>query len=176
MEWIQCTSGFCVCVCTTLPHALCSYVSFDWKLFVALVFQQHCRGHAIDTRTLLAAHLPLLSSSPLPSSFSILWAAALLYKRHGEQIKIDGQSCEMWALGDAPYRYTFSVRIWSSPSRQRILCRPPHPTSILPSLDHSSNSIGDRQELGFLDAFFPFPYKRVVCLSALIMLADAHCG
>lgn len=47
-------------------------------------------------------------------------------------------------------------------------------TSPLPSLDQGSNSIGDRQEQDFLDAFFfPVPYKRVVCLSALIMLARA---
>lgn len=116
---------------------------------------------------------PFFLLLPFPSSFSILWAAALLYKKHREQIKIDGQSCEMWALGDALYGDTFFVRVWSGLSRQRILCRP---TSPLPSLDHGSNSIGDRQAQGFLDVFFLFPYKRVVSLSALIMPADAHCG
>lgn len=62
----------------------------------------------------------------------------------------------------------------------------PNPTPFnrphIPTPTHSSHlwitaviQLGiDEQD--FLDAFPPFPYKRVVCLSALIMLADAHCG
>ena len=83
-----CAHTWVCCVCVSPPHSTMHFVPlvsfFAGELCVTLVFRQHRRGHAIyaplppssASRCTLLLLLPL-SSSPLPSPLSILWAAAL---------------------------------------------------------------------------------------------------